>query len=238
MVVKDSSLSIFNRTHDWKITIVGLGGTGSRLAEKIAELNYMLLNSNKPGIQLNLIDFDIVEEKNIGRQKFYPNQIDQFKTKAIAQNLSRNYLMKNIKTCELKIEDIKPSMNKENIIISCVDNFDARMFIHLNYKNSYIIDLGNEKDFGQIFLSKYKELQNPIDFFGLENFQKQSEESNFSCENYEDQFEQQSHFINEAMALYGIELLKDFLLNDTINYNCIFVNLKEKITKKALKLCQ
>lgn len=137
---------------------------------------------------------------------------------------------------ELEVEEIE--LNKENIIISCVDNFDARMFIHLNYKNSYIIDLGNEKDFGQIFLSKYKELQNPIDFFGLENFQKQSEESNFSCENYEDQFEQQSHFINEAMALYGIELLKDFLLNDTINYNCIFVNLKEKITKKALKLCQ
>ena len=236
MVVKDSSLSIFNRTHDWKITIVGLGGTGSRLAEKIAELNYMLLNSNKPGIQLNLIDFDIVEEKNIGRQKFFPHQIGDFKTKALAQTLSRNYLMKGIVTHEEKVQKCK--LNFGSIAICCVDNFKARKYVLNSFKTGYVIDIGNEKDFGQIFLSKYKELQNPIDFFGLKNFQKQSEESNFSCENYEDQFEQQSHFINEAMALYGIELLKDFLLNDTINYNCIFVNLKEKTTKKALKIWQ
>ncbi len=236
MVIKDSNYSIYNRTHDFNIVLIGVGGTGSRIAEKIAELNYMLLNSNKPGIKLTLVDPDIVEEKNIGRQKFFPHQIGDFKTKALAQTLSRNYLMKGIVTYEEKVQKCK--LNFGSIAICCVDNFKARKYVLNSFKTGYVIDIGNEKDFGQIFLSKKGKLMNTIEFFGEKNFKNQSESSEFICENYEDQFNEQSHFINEAMALYGIELLKDFLINDTINYNCIFVNLKEKTTKKALKIWQ
>lgn len=241
-MIKEPRFSIYNMTHDWKITLVGCGGTGSRLAEKIAELNFMLLNSNQPGIELTLIDFDIVELKNIGRQKFYINQVGMHKADAIAQNLSRMYGMRNIKTINSKFEDLKDKYDSDEIFICCVDNHSTRSFMYSKYTKKYIdnylIDVGNERDFGQIFLSRRKELMHTFDLYGRSFLKKSNKESEFNCEDYSQQFKEQGHFINEAMALYTIELLKDFLINDMIEYNCIFVNLKEMNVKKSLKLCQ
>lgn len=239
--IKDKDYSIHNMNHNYDFTIIGVGGTGSRLAEKLAELNYMLLNSNKPGINMKLIDPDIVELKNIGRQRFKPHQIGMFKTDAIAQTLARDYQMRNI-VC------INESLNENHfnnifhygrneIIISCIDNFEARYLsykIAKKLKDSYLIDVGNDKDYGQIFLYRKDHLKHTFDVFGKDEFIKQEKETTFSCNNYEDQFKEQGHFINEAMALYAIEMIKDFIINDVLYYNAIFVNLKEKKTSKGL----
>ena len=237
--VKNQSLSIHNRFHDFKITIIGLGGTGSLLAEQIAKLNYAMLNSNHCGIRLTLIDFDVVEQKNIGRQNFFPNEIGLYKVEALTKRLSRNYLMRTIDFNVIRFEDLLiPTYSNEDLIISCVDNFETRNEIFENVKYPYLLDIGNEKDFGQIILSKRNELKHTFNIFGKSESRKQNNESDYSCGNYADQFEKQGLYINSIMATYAAELIRDFITNDTIDYNCIFVNLKEKTTKKALKIWQ
>lgn len=233
--VKDRNLSIYNRVHDYNIAIVGLGGTGSILAEELGKLHYALINSDLPGLKLTLIDFDTIAQKNIGRQKFYPNEIGKYKSEVIAQRLSRQYLMRNVKFFINKVEELK--LTDYDLIICCVDNFDARNYLFNNAIKYYLLDIGNEKDFGQIILSKSNELMHTFNIFGKGESRKQNKESNYEC-GYAEQFEEQGLYINSIMAVYSAELIRDFIVNDTIDYNCIFVNLKEKTTKKALKIWQ
>lgn len=239
MYLKPSRLSIYNRTHDFEVCLIGVGGTGSRVAHHLGTLNFALLNSDKLGIRLTIIDMDEVEYKNIGRQKFRPHHIGMFKTDAIAQDLARDYMMKNINVINKPIQEVEQNViDKFDLIILCVDNVEARSFIYDNVKQVHIIDTGNEKDYGQVILSKAKELQNTFDIFGYDNFVKQTEESDFSCYNYALQFEKQSLFINETISLYTAQMVQDFLVNETIDYNCVFINLKNKRTLKSFKPCQ
>jgi sulfur carrier protein ThiS adenylyltransferase len=68
------------RLADSHVAIVGCGGLGSNAA-------HMLVRA---GIgQLTLIDFDTVEADNLNRQLFFPDQIGQPKTEALAVTLRR-----------------------------------------------------------------------------------------------------------------------------------------------------
>jgi len=236
MYLKPSRLSIYNRTHDYEVCLIGVGGTGSRVAHHLGSLNFALLNSDKPGIRLTMIDMDKVEYKNIGRQKFRPHHIGMFKTDAVAQDLARDYLMKNITLINKPIQEVdKNVIGKFDLIILCVDNVEARSFIYDNVKHIHIIDTGNEKDYGQVILSKDQELKNTFEIFGYDNFVQQTEESDYQCDNYARQFEKQSLFINETISLYTAQMIQEFLVEETIDYNCVFINLKNKRTSKTLK---
>lgn len=238
--IKPKNLSIYNRVHDYKILIIGTGGTGSILADNIAKINFALINSDKPGIRLSLVDPDIVEAKNIGRQNFYANELGMKKTDAIAQRLSRNYLMRNIVSCPKKIELSECNVKQSyDIVICCVDNYKTREWVYEHFhKYTHILDIGNEKDFGQIILSYKEELMHTFDIFTKKISKTQNKESDYQCDNYEQQFEKQSLFINTIIAGYAAELLRDFISSDTIDYNCIFVNLNSLKTTKALKTWQ
>lgn len=233
--IKHKSLSIHNRYHDFNIALIGCGGTGSAIAEEIGRLHYSMVYSDMPGIKLHIIDPDKVEAKNIGRQKFYANNINKYKAEVLAQRLSRNFLMGNVFSHCSKIEDIPKELKQTfDIVICCVDNHKARRYVYDIFNHKYILDIGNEKDFGQIFLSKKDELKHTFDVFGMSESNKQNKESDYRC-GYADQFEEQGLFINSLMALYASELLKDFLTKDAIDYNCIFVNLNDKTTIKSFK---
>ncbi len=64
--------------------VVGCGGTGGFVAEGLARL----LPKN---IRLNLIDHDRVEDRNLRRQNFYPEDLDKFKSEVLAERLARKY---------------------------------------------------------------------------------------------------------------------------------------------------
>jgi len=61
-----------------RVAIIGLGGIGSNAAVMLARLGVGYLR---------LIDFDLVEERNLTRQSYYPHQIGQLKTNALAEQL-------------------------------------------------------------------------------------------------------------------------------------------------------
>ncbi|MCL1981344.1 MAG: sulfur carrier protein ThiS adenylyltransferase ThiF [Proteobacteria bacterium] len=63
-----------------KVGIAGAGGIGSNVAAN-------LVRSGIDG--LKIIDFDRVERSNLNRQFYFADQIGQFKTEALAENLGR-----------------------------------------------------------------------------------------------------------------------------------------------------
>jgi hypothetical protein len=153
------------------LIIIGCGGTGSYLDPVVRYLYY------KTNLQeICLIDGDILEERNLGRQNF-PNNPTEKVSKAEAL-LSRYKQFccpkKAVKRYVLDLREFT-NANKDvtNIVISSVDNLYSRKR-HIETLlqsdiNFVFITPGNDYDFGQVIsfarISGVQEGINPLDQF-------------------------------------------------------------------------
>lgn len=155
----------------YQIILVGLGGTGGLLSTLLSRYIYDKSRQNNCSFTLSLVDGDRVEEKNIARQPFGKDDLNQFKSDSLCDAYSYLYgidvssVPKFIDTPE-DIENIFNSIPYERqwryefkphrIIIGAVDNHRARQVMndyfiknHCNDKSDLLyIDSANEFDFG------------------------------------------------------------------------------------------
>lgn len=154
------------------IVLIGAGGTGSRLLPPLAQLVKTCLRKHTPGAMLEncdiyVVDGDIVEDKNLSRQNFIAPDVGRNKALVVAERYARAFGI-NIIPCQ---HFLKPgmantfegpagpvtlaSMFANAVVIFAVDSAKARKDI-LGLMNKYcssnlfVIDAGNEDDFGQI----------------------------------------------------------------------------------------
>ena len=162
----------YNTNTQIGITVVGCGGTGSRLIPLLAQ---HISNHNKAVdvglfslkikqkmylnlIDLSLDDFDVVEEKNLRRQAFYQFDVGLPKAQALARRYSALYGI------EVKYNDDGFSAiddSYKQFIFDCTDNKKVRQLIEHQVNNAYyksvvLISCGNEDTFGQIYIKHRK----------------------------------------------------------------------------------
>lgn len=146
----------------FKIIVVGCGGTGSFVAEGLCRL---LIGSDIP---LLLIDHDRVELHNLARQNFYEGDLDKFKSQALAERLSRQYQRRIAYSVYPYMPDLigesfggglrSPAI--QGIIIGCVDNADARRQIGQTLRfGNWWLDAGNGFSSGQVLLGSARNLE-------------------------------------------------------------------------------
>ncbi len=131
-----------------QITLVGCGGTGGQLARTIARMVYDMKQRRMHAPQIRLIDHDIVEMKNTGRQLFVPSDCEKYKAEVLGRRFNR--------ALGLDIEWItEPVCSKKHfdrysssLVIGAVDNHEARR--ELAGVNGMWIDCGNHHTSGQI----------------------------------------------------------------------------------------
>jgi PRTRC genetic system ThiF family protein len=141
------------------IMVVGCGGTGGYVAERICRL---VMGQERSII---LIDPDLVEPKNVGRQNFYREDVGKFKAQALAERLARQF-DREINYITRRIEDINYNC-RGALTIGCVDNAAARERLEVAYYNFYgmhhntysyhaiggwYIDAGNGEHSGQVLI--------------------------------------------------------------------------------------
>lgn len=73
----NEQLEKIENTH---VFIAGCGGLGSNIAHILVRCGFC---------RFTLLDFDVVEESNLNRQFFFPDQVGMKKTQALADNLLR-----------------------------------------------------------------------------------------------------------------------------------------------------
>ncbi len=147
---------------DWRILVVGCGGTGGFVAEGLCRL---LIGTKVP---LVLIDHDRVEEHNLLRQNFYPGEIGEFKSQALAERLARQY-GRPIKYSVYPFDNEMVGhefgggmVNRmaQGIIIGCVDNAEARRSIARGYNyGNWWLDAGNGQASGQVLIGNARRLE-------------------------------------------------------------------------------
>ncbi|MBA7689610.1 MAG: hypothetical protein GH143_01725 [Calditrichaeota bacterium] len=141
--------------HDWRIVVVGCGGTGGFVAEGLCRL------LNGYDIPLTLIDHDRVEPHNLIRQHFYAADVGKFKSQALAERLARQFGQRIGYSvypfdADLIAQEFGGGMYArmvQGIIIGCVDNAEARRSIANNFQfGNWWLDAGNGYSSGQVLI--------------------------------------------------------------------------------------
>ena len=104
------------------VAICGLGGLGSNIAVHLA----------RAGVgSLHLIDFDTVDISNLNRQQYFPAQLGQFKTTALADTLRQIAPYCNIRTDCIKLteENIPTLLCSEEIVCEAFDKSDQKAML-------------------------------------------------------------------------------------------------------------
>jgi len=145
--------------HPFTVTVAGCGGTGGFVAGGLCRLL-------PQHARLVLVDHDRVEERNLLRQNFTPQDIGHFKSEALAHSLAR-------KTGRMVGYSTYPvamvSLESPGLVLGCVDNGPARRdiahhFSEHSYYNRWWVDAGNGENYGQILIgNRSRRLLNSFD---------------------------------------------------------------------------
>lgn len=139
-------------THIQTVVIVGCGGTGAQVARIVARIVYDMRRARLHTPNLLLVDPDIVEDKNIGRQLFTPAEASLKLPKAEVVGKRLNMVLGlDVAWCiEPFSAEKHGSRYGSQLVIGCVDNHLARGELHA--AKGIVIGAGNYRDGGQVIL--------------------------------------------------------------------------------------
>lgn len=141
-----------------RVALVGCGGTGSELLDGLARLHFALLGTGHPcGLQVSVYDPDTVSPANIGRQRFGPSDVGQYKAIILVHRFNMFYGL----DWQAYPEAFAPKRlesNRIDLLVSCVDTATARVAIGKAGRRNVCdldvlwLDCGNDAHTGQIVL--------------------------------------------------------------------------------------
>jgi PRTRC genetic system ThiF family protein len=148
---------------------VGAGGTGSWLFPACVRLVRTLQQSGQH-TELHLVDFDVVEEKNLLRQNFCAAELGLFKAEALTFRYGAAWgVALSTITEPFQSSMVEPLAlgNSLVILIGCVDNAEARRQMHqaLSFNTQeqapviWWLDSGNRNRSGQVLLGSTPDTQ-------------------------------------------------------------------------------
>jgi molybdopterin/thiamine biosynthesis adenylyltransferase len=229
-----------NMTEPMKIVVIGLGGVGSILCERLARfLNY----SSNDEAQLVLVDGDTYEPKNYERQEF--TQMGN-KAEIKAGDLEDQYpnMELDFYPAFINESNISYAIKEGDIVFVCVDNHKTRKIINNYCKQLNDVTLfsgGNEFTDGnvQIYIRKggkdltpdlcayHPEIENPVD--------KLPEE--MSCEELANS-EPQLYFTNLFVATLMCGAFYNVVVKNEVGASEVYFDMKQMSTiaqSRALK---
>jgi PRTRC genetic system ThiF family protein len=145
-----------------QVILAGCGGIGAYMAMHIGRITRSLYNDDK-GINLTLVDPDVVKEENLGRQYFCEAEIGEPKAIALARRFGHAW---GIATTAYVGEYNERLLLKSDltILVGCVDNPYARQVLAATLQHNpeepsldrlpkiWWLDCGNIKDTGRVLL--------------------------------------------------------------------------------------
>jgi len=217
------------------IAVIGAGGNGSHFLYSLAALQNVLYQIRGQELAVMVYDDDLVEKHNCGRQLFFEQEIGMSKSRAIIQRINRSYGY----SWEFREQKMK-SCPSANIVVTCTDNIASRKIIekarskthqhryHNHYSNLYWLDMGNDRNSGNVILSTFvksgnNSLKSVFEIFP--ELMKKKEDNKPSCGMLESLM-QQDVFINKIIATLAAKMLKTLFLDSTTNHHGIFVDIE------------
>jgi PRTRC genetic system ThiF family protein len=201
-----------------RVVVIGCGGNGSVIAMGLPYIHQaLLLAGHAEGLDVTLIDGDIVSPSNCIRQPFSHAEIGLSKVTVLASRINLFWGVQ-WKAIPEKVSN-SHRVGETDLVISCVDTRSARAAI----KNlvggdagvSYWLDLGNGSDGGQFVLGQPQNRRNAcratrlrtaVELFPEIIDSTRDEDDGPSCSALE-ALERQEPFLNQTLASHALALL-------------------------------
>lgn len=230
--------------------MAGSGGNGSQLAEPVSRLVYTLNSIDRP-TRLSFVDFDKVEDKNIGRQLFCKAELHQYKSVALATRYGHAFGIE-IEAYVGPIIDYTPRVGRDTLVVlvGCVDKYTgrremARILDQNPYNASQIvwIDCGNLRDSGKVYVGTTNRTERLANSFPLPGLCTQlpsisilqprllepeadtDDTTNLSCAQLVN-LRLQSINVNKMAATIAAEYLTQLLLDHNLKTFATYFNLR------------
>lgn len=235
--------------------VIGLGGTGGSIAYEVAHL---ASTSNKNIVSV-FIDGDIIENKNLNRQRFIVEDLNRYKAYVTAKRCRKAYNVDIIdKNQYIESENdiydiIKSFKGFTPIIIGCSDSLKLRHLVCETIKNAYrvsgiediiYIDAGNGEDYGQVnFTYMRKDKYVTPDYFqtspqSLEDVFTAKLVTQMSCDELMNSAPQ-TKGANMASAITAFSYFENVVTGSKItSYMSYFNNVNRRIESKSIKLLE
>ena len=228
-------------TKQVKILLVGAGGTGSQIVPKLVNLHRAMRALGHPhGLQVSVVDPDVVSPANIGRQNFYPGDVGSFKSDVLV-NRANMALENAVWSSYVQRIDTSAKMGDFDIVIGAVDNRAARLAILRGLEAPsggirYWLDLGNRKADGQVVLGQVSSSKRVTDdklrlphvgelYPELIDPAQEEKDDTPSC-SLAEALSKQSLFINPTLADCAGNILWQLFTQGWLEVHGCFVNLE------------
>lgn len=228
-------------SHQVRVLLVGAGGTGSRILEKLVCLHRALLAKGHPeGLMVTVVDPDTVSPANVGRQAFYAGDVGCFKADVLVNraNMALDGVVWNSEVAKV---DTRAGLEGFDLVIGAVDNRSARLGILRALENCfggsrYWLDTGNRASDGQVVLgevpSRKRETDNKMRLPHIGELYPQlidpaaeDPDQGPSC-SLAEALDKQSLFINSAVSDFAMNILWNLFTQGHIDTHGAFINLQ------------
>lgn len=224
-----------------EILLVGAGGTGSRILEKLVCLHRALIAKGHPqGLMVTIVDPNTVSAANIGRQAFYPGDIGCYKADVLVNRANMALGDVRWKSTIARL-DTRAGLEPFDLVIGAVDNRAARLAILRGLENCmsgsrYWLDTGNRSNDGQVVLGEVPSRKRQTDhkgrlphigelYPGLIDPAAEDPDEGPSC-SLAEALEKQSLYINSAVSDFAMNILWNLFTDGQIDTHGAFINLK------------
>ena len=221
-----------------RLLLVGAGGTGSKLLDRLIHLHFGLRAFSQPGLDVTVIDPDRVSPSNLVRQLFRAADIGHPKAEVLVEriNLSTGLSWK------ARNEAFKPEhLQSQDIVVSCVDTAAARADLHAALQAPgtvrYWCDTANGRSGGQIMIGEpesdatrklNRRLPLPSELLPELIVTRAEELTTPSCSAIES-LAHQDLLVNDPPATAAAQLLWNLLHNGELPYSGQYFNLASGI---------
>ena len=224
------------------VLIVGAGGTGSAIAMGLPYLDQaMRVWGHRRGLEVTMMDADVVSETNCVRQPFSTSDIGQNKATVL---INRINLFWGTKWSALPSHFHAHSFNRyrdacPDIVIGCVDTRAARKIIDQSFTDAltsaaYWLDLGNNAASGQYVLGqplnsrnrrRAERLRTVSELYPEIIDAESGEDPLPSCSAVE-ALDRQEPFINQTLAASALAMLAQLFRYGKLTHHGAFFNAK------------
>jgi len=220
-----------------RVLVVGCGGNGSAIAAGLPYLHQAMLVAGHPyGLDVTLMDGDVVSATNCVRQPFSQAEIGHYKAVVLVSRVNLFWGL-NWKAEPQHFSE-KSALDRPDVVIGCVDTRAARAVIASRITGwtsdvSYWLDLGNHSTGGQFLLGQPWNARNRRSSIRLRTVAElfpelvdpaREDAAQPSCSAVE-ALERQEPFVNQALAYHALALLAHLLRYGSIEHHGAFVNL-------------
>ncbi len=224
-----------------KVLVVGAGGTGSAVVMGLPYLDQAMRVWGSAGLDVALMDADVVSETNCVRQPFSRSDIGQSKANILINRLNLFWGTRWSSTPQLfHARSFERSQDRTpDLLIGCVDSRAARKAIEQALTRSssstcYWLDLGNNAASGQYVLGqplngrnrrKADRLRTVSELYPEIADTEVGEDSLPSCSAAE-ALDRQEPFINQTLASSALAMLAQLFRYGSLTHHGAFFNAK------------